>query len=31
MAQHDEEAARDIDDQQIILICFLQDGLSARG
>ena len=25
MAEHDEEAARDVDDLQMILVCFLQD------
>ena len=25
MAEHDEEAARDIDNLQVILVCFLQD------
>ena len=25
MAQHDEKAARDVDDLQVVLICFLQD------
>ena len=35
MAQHGEKAARDVDDLQVVLICFLQDRqiaiLSARG